>query len=112
MSAADPQDLRRDLHGIAQCNSAAGLLFGGGALYLATFGYTRWRMSRRVATTRLTTAGVLLLLLPLAAIAPALVAVGLLAAAIVGLNITDHQLRRRASPHQAAGGNGHAQPST
>ncbi len=41
------------------------LAYGGTALYLATFGYTRWMMFRLVSTTRLAAAGGVLVLLPL-----------------------------------------------
>ena len=44
----------------------AALLFGGAGLYLATFGYTRYRMFRTWSKTRLSTAAVVLILLPLA----------------------------------------------
>ena len=54
----------------------AALLFGGTGLYLATFGYTRWRMFHTWAKTRLTTAAVVLALLPLAHLGPALLALG------------------------------------
>ena len=37
---------------------STGLLFGGTALYLATFGFTRWAMFRLVSWTRLTAAAV------------------------------------------------------
>ncbi len=39
-----------------------GLLFGGTALYLATFGFTRWAMFRLVSWTRLTAAAVVMVL--------------------------------------------------
>jgi hypothetical protein len=42
---------------------------------------------------------------------PALVAVSGLAAAIVGLNITEHQQLRRRSSHRQAAGNIDSQPS-
>jgi low temperature requirement protein LtrA len=41
------------------------LAYGGTALYLATFGYTRWMMFHQVSTTRLAAAAVVLALLPL-----------------------------------------------
>jgi low temperature requirement protein LtrA len=64
--------------------SATGLLFGGTALYLATFGYTRWAMFRLVSVTRLAAAAVVLILLPIASHLPALAAlIGL--AAVVGM---------------------------
>jgi low temperature requirement protein LtrA len=74
----------------------AGLLFGGCALYLATFGYTRWQMFRLWSKTRLVGAAVVLALLPAALVVPALVALGLLAAAVVLLNVWEFTLVRRA----------------
>jgi low temperature requirement protein LtrA len=74
----------------------AGLLFGGCALYLATFGYTRWQMFRLWSKTRLVGAAVVLALLPAALVVPALVALGLLAAAVVLLNVWEFRLVRRA----------------
>jgi len=67
------------------------LLFGGCALYLATFGYTRWRMYRRVSTTRLGSASLLLLLLPISTQVPAMVSVGAIAAVLIGLNLEEHR---------------------
>jgi len=64
----------------------ATLLFGGAALYLATFGYTRWRMFHTVSTTRLSAAALSLALLPLARHVPALAAMAALTAALVALN--------------------------
>jgi low temperature requirement protein LtrA len=43
-----------------------GLLLGGAALYLATFGFTRWIMFRLTSVTRLAAAAVVLLVLPVA----------------------------------------------
>jgi low temperature requirement protein LtrA len=64
----------------------AALLFGGAALFLATFGYTRWRMFRTVSTTRLSAAVLSLALLPLAGQIPALAAMAALTAVLVALN--------------------------
>jgi low temperature requirement protein LtrA len=72
--------------------SQAGLLFGGCALYLATFGYTRWRMFGLVATTRLSAAAVVLVLLPVVAHGPGLAALWLLAAVLVALNAVEYAL--------------------
>ena len=69
--------------------STAGLLFGGTALYLATFGFTRWTMFRLVSVTRLTTAAVVLALLPLAPHVPALAAVAALAVVVAVLNVVE-----------------------
>lgn len=69
----------------------AALLFGGCALYLATFGYTRWRMFRRISTTRLSCAALLLVLLPLATRVDAVVSVGAIAAVLIALNFEEHR---------------------
>ena len=74
---------------------AAALLFGGTGLYLATFGYTRWRMFHTWAKTRLTTAAVVLALLPVAHLMPALVALSILAAIVVALNVVEHTMVAR-----------------
>jgi low temperature requirement protein LtrA len=65
---------------------SAGLLFGGTALYLGAFGFTRWTMFRLVSRTRLTAAVVTLLLLPAAPFVPALAAMAGLAAVLAALN--------------------------
>jgi low temperature requirement protein LtrA len=66
--------------------AVTGLLFGGTALYLAAFGFTRWAMFRLVSWTRLTTAAVVLVLLPLAPLVPALVALAAIAVVLAVLN--------------------------
>jgi low temperature requirement protein LtrA len=73
----------------------AALLFGGCALYLATFGYTRWHMFRRVSTWRLSAAALVLALLPFAPHVPALAAVCALAAVVVALNVLEYAIVRR-----------------
>jgi low temperature requirement protein LtrA len=73
----------------------AALLCSGVALYLATFGYTRWSMFRQVSSTRLGAAAACLLVLPLALVAPALVTVVLLAVVLVGLNTLEAVIVRR-----------------
>ena len=73
----------------------AGLLYGGTALYLVTFGYTRWRMFHTLSVPRLTTAAVVLALLPVAMLAPALAALSLLAALVSGLNAFEYAAVRR-----------------
>ncbi|ADI09275.1 low temperature requirement A [Streptomyces bingchenggensis BCW-1] len=73
----------------------AGLLFGGTALYLAMFGYTRWRMFRLVSTTRLGTAAVVLAVLPLGLHLPALASLWLLAGLLTGLNALEWARARR-----------------
>ncbi|MFC1436321.1 low temperature requirement protein A [Streptacidiphilus sp. N1-3] len=70
------------------------LLLGGCALYLATFGYTRWRMFRLHSMTRLVGAAVMLCLLPAAPRLPALATLSLQAGLLVGLNLWE-QIRRR-----------------
>jgi low temperature requirement protein LtrA len=75
----------------------AGLLYGGCALFLGGFVYTRWRMFRRVSWTRLTAAAVVLAALPLAARLPALGAVALLAGLLVALNAVEWARVRRTS---------------
>jgi low temperature requirement protein LtrA len=67
----------------------AGLLYGGTALYLATFGLTRWAMFRLVSTTRLGAAGVVLLVMLAVPHVPALVALVMLAVVLAGLNMIE-----------------------
>lgn len=74
----------------------AGLLVGGVVVYLATFGYTRWRMFRAVSSTRLGAALACVVLAPLALVVPGIVAVCGLAALVTALNITEAVLVRRA----------------
>ncbi|MGF1430121.1 low temperature requirement protein A [Kitasatospora sp. LaBMicrA B282] len=68
-----------------------GLLYGGCALFLLTFGYTRWVTFKAVAWLRLATVLVQLLLLPLVRHAPALATLSLLAGLLVLLNLLEHQ---------------------
>ncbi|GLW71744.1 low temperature requirement protein A [Kitasatospora phosalacinea] len=70
---------------------ALGLLYGGSALYLVTFAYTRRMMFGLLSPTRLTAAAAVLALLALLLLTPlhrlpALAVLGLLAAVLVGLN--------------------------
>ena len=75
--------------------STIGFLYGGAALYLTTFGYTRWTMFRRVATTRLTAAVVVLVVLPVAQYVSALLALTLLAVILAVLNVVEwHRVER------------------
>ncbi|MFC4104917.1 low temperature requirement protein A [Micromonospora zhanjiangensis] len=74
---------------------AAAFLFGGTGLYLATFGYTRYRMFRTWSTTRLSTAVVVLALLPVALLVPALAALLVLATLVAGLNLLEHLIVTR-----------------
>jgi low temperature requirement protein LtrA len=73
------------------------LLFGGCALYLATFGYTRWRMFQTWSVTRTSAAAVVLALLPVAAHVSALAALCGLAVVIAGLNLIEFLIVRRRS---------------
>ena len=66
--------------------SAAALLYGGAAVYLATFGFTRWTMFRLVSRTRLTAAATIVVLLPVAHVLTGLGALILLAVVLVLLN--------------------------
>jgi low temperature requirement protein LtrA len=74
----------------------AGLLVGGCALYLATFGYTRWRMFHKVSWTRVSAAGVCLALLPLTGRVAGLVELTVLALVVVALNVLEAVVVRRA----------------
>jgi len=74
---------------------AAALFFGGTALYLATFGYTRWQMFRTVSTTRLSAAAGCLALLPAATFVPALGAMAALTVVLVALNIWEARIAHR-----------------
>ena len=69
--------------------ATAGLLLGGAALYLASFGFTRWAMFRLLSTTRLTAAAAVLLLLPLTPVLPALATLCLLALVLAVLNVVE-----------------------
>lgn len=73
-------------------HGVAALLYGGCAVYLATFGYTRWMMFRQVATTRLTAAGVVLVLLPVAFLVDAVAALALLAVVVAGVNLVEYRI--------------------
>ena len=69
----------------------AALLFGGTALYLATFGYTRYRMFRQWSTTRLGAAAVLLAILPLAPTVPGVLSLTALTVVVVALNLEEYR---------------------
>ncbi len=69
--------------------TAAALLYGGAALYLATFGLTRWAMFRLVSVTRLTAAGVVLVALPAVGLLPAVLALLVLALILAALNLVE-----------------------
>ncbi|MEU9131781.1 low temperature requirement protein A [Kitasatospora sp. NPDC048540] len=72
------------------------LLYGGCALYLLSFGYTRKMMFGVVSPTRLAAAALVLLLMPLVVRLPALAALTVLAGVLVGLNGWEHLRVRRA----------------
>lgn len=73
--------------------AVVGLLFGGAALFLATFGYTRWTMFRLVSWTRLSAEVAVSLLALVAPLVPSLAALLLLAAALAALNVVEYRLR-------------------
>jgi len=75
---------------------AAALLYGGCALYLATFGYIQFRMTRGRSAVRTAAAVVVLALQPVAWSVPAVVAPCLLLVVLVPLNVVEHQMDRRA----------------
>lgn len=76
----------------------AAVLFGGCALYLAAFGYTRWRMFRKISRTRLTAAALVLALLPLAPLIPALAALCVVAGVTIALNAVEYLAVRQGVP--------------
>lgn len=80
----------------AQALSGANLnlLFVGTALYLATFGYNRWRMFHTWSVTRLAAAAVVLALIPAAAHVSALIALCGLGVVIGAVNLTEYVLVR------------------
>lgn len=73
------------------------LLVGGVALFLATFGYTRWMMFHLVSRTRLTAALCTLAVYPVAVFGPALVALLLLVVVVVALNVWELRVTHLAS---------------
>ena len=74
---------------------AAGLLVGGCAIYLGTFGYTRWRMFRKMSWTRLAAATACLLLIPVATRIPGLALLTALVVVTVTLNVVEALIVRR-----------------
>ncbi|MEV6299696.1 low temperature requirement protein A [Actinoplanes sp. NPDC051861] len=81
---------------------SAALLFGGTALYLGTFGYTRWRMFRVPGWGRVIAAVVALALMPLGVLLPAVVALLVLVLVPVVLNVAEAvAVNRRAAPAAA-----------
>ena len=73
------------------------LLYGGTAMYLATFGYTRWMMFRLFSSTRVIGALVVLAVMPVAPHIPALAATALLGLFLVALNVVEYQRVQRAA---------------
>jgi low temperature requirement protein LtrA len=69
--------------------AVTGLLFGGTALYLATFGFTRWAMFRLVSWTRLSAAAAVLVLMPISPQVPAVAALLGLAVVLAVLNVVE-----------------------
>jgi len=82
--------------------AVTGLLYGGVAMYLATFGYTRWRMFGTLSPTRLGAAALVLLLMPVAPLVTGLVALGVLSMVLVGLNVIEYMRVTRANASNAA----------
>lgn len=76
------------------------LLFGGSALFLGTFGYTRRRMFRQTAWTRLAAAAVTLAALPLCAPLSALSALVVLALLLVALNVWEYRRVEHSARHR------------
>lgn len=72
-----------------------GLLYGGTATYLATFGFTRWTMFRLVSWTRLSAAAAVLVLVPVAQALPALAAITLVALLLLALNSVEWAMNQR-----------------
>ncbi|HEX4225276.1 MAG TPA: low temperature requirement protein A [Pseudonocardiaceae bacterium] len=70
------------------------LLFVGCAVYLATFGYNRWKMFHTWSVVRLGGAAVVLALLPVAAHVPALIALYGLGIVVGAVNLTEYVLVR------------------
>lgn len=79
----------------------AALLFGGAALYLATFGFTRWRLLHSVAWPRLAGALACLVLALVAPAVPALVSLAALVVVLAAVAVADHVRERRhpTQPH-------------
>jgi low temperature requirement protein LtrA len=75
---------------------AAALLFGGCALYLATFGLIQFHMAPGRSMTRSAAAVIVLALLPVTWSAPAVLAPCLLVVVLVPLNAVEHLVDRRA----------------
>ncbi len=68
----------------------AGLLYGGTAVYLASFGYTRWMMFHLVSSTRLVAAAATLAAMPIAPLVSSLAASAILGGLLVALNVVEY----------------------
>lgn len=77
---------------------AVALLMGGTALFLATFGYTRWQLFHTISTPRLLAAMACVVLVPPALLLPAIVTLTLLLVVLVALNAIEAWLVRRPRP--------------
>ncbi|GMA21338.1 low temperature requirement protein A [Arsenicicoccus piscis] len=77
------------------------LLFGGAAIYLGTFGFTRWRLLHTLAVPRLAAAGCCLVLAIMAPPLPAAWSLVLLSLVLVGASAADSWQAKRATtvPH-------------
>jgi low temperature requirement protein LtrA len=75
--------------------AVVGLLYGGVAFYLATFGLTRWAMFRLISFTRLGAAALTLMVLPLAPYVPAVASLAMVAVILVALNGVEFMLNQR-----------------
>jgi low temperature requirement protein LtrA len=76
----------------------AGLMFGGAALYLATFSYTRWRMYHRTSWERLGGAATSLVLIPVGIFVPAVLAILMVIAVVVVVNVGEARRVRLTGP--------------
>ncbi|MFZ2166210.1 MAG: low temperature requirement protein A, partial [Propionibacteriaceae bacterium] len=70
----------------------ASLLFGGAALYLATFVFTRWRLFHTVGVPRLVAALVCLGLIAVGTTVPAVAAAAVLAVLLIVLNLVERKV--------------------
>lgn len=75
--------------------SVTALLFGGCALFLGTFGFTRWRLFRKRSTTRVTAAVILLATMPAGPRVPGLAALAIVVTVVAALNVYEYVRVRR-----------------
>lgn len=71
---------------------SAALVFGGTAIFLGAFGFTRWRLLHTLAVPRLTGACASCLLVLLAPHVPGLASLGALSLVLLAVNVADHHL--------------------